>query len=164
MDLLTPEPGLVIWSGLTFLAVLALLTKFAWRPLLDMLHSREQEIADSLKVAEEARAGFAQMEQERAQLAATNREDREKILREAREKVEALLDEARKKAQAETDKMLADARAQIEQEKTAALDDLRRQVASLSVDIAGRLIGDSLEQGDKQQQLVAKYLKESNFN
>lgn len=162
--ILTPEPGLVIWSGLTFLVVLALLTKFAWKPLLGMLKEREDEITSSLEKAKEARQEYERVEAQKAQMLAETRTERDAILKEAREKVEAMLDDARKRAQSEGDKLIEQARAQIEREKADAIDALKRQVATLSVEIAGKLIESDLKADDRQEQLIEKYLQESNFN
>lgn len=162
--ILTPEPGLVIWSGLTFLVVLALLTKFAWKPLLGMLKEREDEITSSLEKAKEARQEYERVEAQKAQMLAETRTEHDAILKEAREKVEAMLDDARKRAQSEGDKLIEQARAQIEREKADAIDALKRQVATLSVEIAGKLIESDLKADDRQEQLIEKYLQESNFN
>ncbi len=162
--LLTPEPGLVIWSGLTFLVVLALLTKFAWKPLLSMLKEREDEITSSLEKAKEARQEYERIEAQKAQMLAESRAERDAILKEARAKVDAMLDEAKRRSQEEGDKLIQQTRAQIEREKAAAIDDLKRQVATLSVQIAGKIIEDDLKADNRQEQLIEKYLQESNFN
>ncbi len=163
-NLLTPEPGLVIWSGLTFLAVLALLAKFAWKPILGMVKEREENIASSLEKAKLAQQEYARVEAEKAKLKDEARAEREAILKEAREKAEAIMDNARKRSQEEVDKLLTEARAQIEKEKAGAIDELKNQVAKLSVDIAGLLIAENLKTDDKQEKLIEKYLSESNFN
>lgn len=162
--LLSPEPGLVIWSGLTFLVVLALLTKFAWKPLLGMLKEREDEISSSLEKAKEARQEYERIEAQKTKMLTESRAERDAILKEAREKVQAMLDEAKRRAQEEGDKLIEQARAQIEREKAGVIDDLRRQVAALSVEIAGKLIESDLRADDRQEQLIEKYLQESNFN
>lgn len=162
--LLTPEPGLVIWSGLTFLVVLALLTKFAWKPLLSMLKEREDEITSSLEKAKEACQEYERIEAQKAQMLAESRAERDAILKEARAKVDAMLDEAKRRSQEEGDKLIQQTRAQIEREKAAAIDDLKRQVATLSVQIAGKIIEDDLKADNRQEQLIEKYLQESNFN
>lgn len=162
--LLSPEPGLVIWSGLTFLVVLALLTRFAWKPLLGMLKEREDEISGSLEKAKEARQEYERIEAQKAKMLTESRAERDALLKEAREKVQAMLDDAKRRAQEEGDKLIEQARAQIEREKAGAIDDLRRQVATLSVEIAGKLIESDLQADDRQEQLIEKYLQESNFN
>ena len=162
--LLNPEPGLVIWSGLTFLVVLALLTKFAWKPILGMLKEREDEITSSLAKAKEAQQEYARIEAQKAQIEAETRAERDAILKEAREKVQHMLDEARKLSQEEGEKLIEQARAKIEREKAGAIDELKKQVAALSVQIAGKLIESNLQDNDRQEQLIEKYLQESNFN
>ena len=162
--LLNPEPGLVIWSGLTFLVVLALLTKFAWKPILGMLKAREDEISSSIAKAKEAQQEFARIEAQKAKMEAESRAERDAMLKEAKEKVQQMLDEAHKRSQEEGEKLIEQARTQIEREKAGAIDDLKRQVAALSVQIAGKLIESNLQDGDRQEQLIEKYLQESNFN
>lgn len=162
--LLSPEPGLVIWSGLTFLVVLALLTKFAWKPLLSMLKEREDEITSSLQKAKEARQEFERIEAQKTQMLAESRAERDAIIKEARAKVDAMIEEAKARSQQEADKLIEQARAQIEREKAGAIDDLKRQVATLSVQIAGKLIESNLAADNSQEQLIEKYLQESNFN
>lgn len=162
--LLSPEPGLIIWSGLTFLVVLALLTKFAWKPLLSMLKEREDEITSSLQKAKEARQEFERIEAQKSQMLAESRAERDAIIKEARAKVDAMIEEAKARSQQEADKLIEQARAQIEREKAGAIDDLKRQVATLSVQIAGKLIESNLAADNSQEQLIEKYLQESNFN
>lgn len=162
--LLNPEPGLVIWSGLTFLVVLALLTKFAWKPILGMLKAREDEISSSIANAKEAQQEFARIEAQKAKMEAESRAERDAMLKEAKEKVQQMLDEAHKRSQEEGDRLIEQARTQIEREKAGAIDDLKRQVAALSVQIAGKLIESNLQDGNRQEQLIEKYLQESNFN
>ncbi len=162
--LLTPEPGLVIWSGLTFLVVLALLTKFAWKPLLSMLKEREDEITTSLEKAKEARQEYERIEAQKATMLAESRAERDAILKEAHDKVEAMLEDARQRSQQESAKLIEQTRAQIEREKAAAIDDMKRQVATLSVQIAGKIIEEDLKTADRHEQLIEKYLQESNFN
>lgn len=162
--LLNPEPGLVIWSGLTFLVVLALLTKFAWKPILGMLKAREDEISSSIAKAKEAQQEFARIEAQKAKMEAESRAERDAMLKEAKEKVQQMLDEAHKRSQEEGDRLIEQARTQIEREKAGAIDDLKRQVAALSVQIAGKLIESNLQDGNRQEQLIEKYLQESNFN
>ncbi|MBQ2321629.1 MAG: F0F1 ATP synthase subunit B [Bacteroidales bacterium] len=162
--LLTPEPGLVIWSGLTFLVVLALLTKFAWKPLLGMLKEREDEISSSLQKAKEAKQEYQRLEAQKNQILAESRAERDAIIKEARAKVDAMIEDAKARSQQEADKLIEQARAQIEREKAGAIDDLKRQVATLSVQIAGKLIETNLNTDNGQEALIEKYLQESNFN
>ena len=162
--LLIPEPGLVIWSGLTFLVVLALLTKFAWKPILGMLKEREDEISSSLSKAKEAQQEYERIEAEKAKMLSESNAERDTILKKANEKAQQILADAVTKAQENVDKLNEQAKLQIEREKVAAIDDIKRQVAALSVQIAGKLIENNLQDGDRQELLIEKYLQESNFN
>ena len=129
-----------------------------------MLKEREDEITSSLAKAKEAQQEYARIEAQKAQIEAETRAERDTILKEAREKVQHMLDEARKLSQEEGDKLIEQARAQIEREKAGAIDELKKQVAALSVQIAGKLIESNLQDNDRQEQLIEKYLQESNFN
>lgn len=164
MDLLTPEPGLVIWSGLTFIILLILLRKFAWHPILDAIKARECKIEQALVAAQRANEEFKKVEEEKAKMAAEARQERDALLKEARSMKDQIIDEAKKAAQTEGEKIVAAARSQIEKEKADAIAELKQQVAKLSVEIAGRILAEDLQVGDKQEKLIEKYLKESNFN
>ena len=129
-----------------------------------MLKEREDEITSSLEKAKEARQEYERIEAQKAQMLAESRAERDAILKEARAKVDAMLDEAKRRSQEEGDKLIQQTRAQIEREKAAAIDDLKRQVATLSVQIAGKIIEDDLKADNRQEQLIEKYLQESNFN
>ncbi|MBP5366153.1 MAG: F0F1 ATP synthase subunit B [Bacteroidales bacterium] len=162
--LLSPEPGLVIWSGLTFLILFLLLRKFAWRPILGAIKEREDKIESALASAEEAKAEYRKVQEAKAQMAAEARQERDSLLKEARLTKEAIIEEARKTAKEEADKILADAKAQINKEKADAIVDLKQQVAKLSVDIAGKILSQTLQTDSQQEKLIEKYLNESNFN
>lgn len=162
--LLSPEPGLVIWSGLTFIILFILLRKFAWRPILGAIKERENQIEAALSSAQEAKEEYKKVQEAKSQMAAEARQERDLLLKEARETKEAIIEEARKVAQTEANKILADAKAQIEKEKTDAVIELKQQVAKLSVEIAGKILSETLQTESQQEKLIEKYLNESNFN
>ncbi len=164
MDLLSPEPGLVIWSGLTFLILFALLRKFAWHPILDAIKERETKIEQALLSAQKANEEYKKMEEQKAKLAAEARQERDLVLKEARELKDSIIEEAKKVAQTEAAKIMDGARIQIEKEKANAINELKQQVAKLSVDIAGKILLENLQTNGQQEKLIEKYLKESNFN
>ncbi len=164
MDLLSPEPGLVIWSGLTFLILFALLRKFAWHPILDAIKERETKIEQALLSAQKANEEYKKMEEQKAKLAAEARQERDLVLKEARELKDSIIEEAKKAAQTEAAKIMDGARIQIEKEKANAINELKQQVAKLSVDIAGKILLENLQTNGQQEKLIEKYLKESNFN
>ncbi|MCF0189946.1 MAG: F0F1 ATP synthase subunit B [Marinilabiliaceae bacterium] len=164
MDLLSPEPGLVIWTGLTFLILLYLLGKFAWRPLLSAIKEREDSIKNAIESANKANEELKQLEATRARIQAETRQERDAVLREAQSLKNSIVEEARAAAKQEAEKIVVEARAQIEKEKADAMLEMRQQVAKLSVQIAGKILVENLASDDKQNELVEKYLNESNFN
>ncbi len=164
MDLLSPEPGLVIWSGLTFLILLAILRKYAWKPILDSIKARENKIEQALESAKKANEEYKKVEEAKTKMAAEARQERDALLKEARAMKDSIVEEAKKAAQTEADKIMADARLQIEKEKSNAIVELKQQVAKLSVEIAGKILSEDLQTTGKHEKLIEKYLNESNFN
>ena len=145
--------GLFFWQTLLFVALILLLKKFAWKPILDAVNEREQGIKDALDSAEQAK-------QEMANLQADN----EKLLKEARDIKNKMIIDAKEEAKGEADKMVAQAQAAIESEKKAAIADLKNQVASLSLEIAEKVVRENLSSDDKQQKLVKNLLDDSSLN
>lgn len=164
MDLLSPEPGLVIWSGVTFLVLVFVLGKFAWNPILGVVKEREDKIASALKAAEAAEQEYKKIEEAKNKMEAESRIEREKILKEARAMKDSIIEEARQQAIIAAEKVSADARAQIAKETADAKAELKQQVAKLSVEIASRILAEDLQTDGKQEKLIEKYLNESNFN
>ena len=124
MDLLSPEPGLVIWTGLTFIVLLLVLGKFAWNPMLGAIKEREDKIERALKAAEDAAQEYKKIEEAKSKMEAESRLEREQILKEARAMKDSIVEEARQSAQTEADKVIANARAQIEKEKADAIGEM----------------------------------------
>lgn len=164
MGLILPETGLVIWMSITFLIVLFILKKFAWKPILKGIHDRESSIENALKAAENAKAEVANLKAENERILADARAERDNMIREARELRESMISEAKNKAKAEGDKMLASARESIQNEKMAAITDLKNQVAQLSIDIAEKIIARELSSENKQKELIGDLLKEVKLN
>ena len=151
MDLLIPSTGLLFWMSLTFLVVLFILWKFGFPVITGMVAERKAFIDDSLRKAHEANEKLANIQKEG-----------ESILQEAREKQAQILKEAA--ARVEGARLLDDARAAIEQEKKAAIADIRKQVATLSVEIAEKVLRQNL-QGDKaQMDLINRMLDDVSAN
>lgn len=164
MELVKPEFGLVFWMVLSFLIILFLLTKFAWKPILKALHDREGSIADALDAAKKAKEEIAGLKSDNEKLLAEARNERDKMLKEARDAKDSIIGEARIKAQTESERLLKIARESIENEKMAAITELKNQVASLSVEIAEKLMKQQLANDDKQKALVSDLLKEARLN
>ncbi len=164
MNLLSPEPGLVIWSTFAFLVLFFLLRKFAWNPILEAIKSREEKVAQSLEAAQKATEELKNMEALRAKMATEARQEKDLLLKEARAMKDKIVDEARQSAQVEAERIMANAKAQIEKDKADAVAELKQQVAKLSVEIAGRILAENLQTTNKQEELIERYLKESSFN
>jgi F-type H+-transporting ATPase subunit b len=148
---------------LSFLAVLFILGKFAWKPIMKALDDREQTIADALNEAERAREEIASMNAQNEELMREAREEREVLLREAREIRDKEIADAKAKAKAEGDAMLTRARDDIRNEKMAAIGELKSYVADLSVEMAERVLRTELGDAPAQKALVQQMLKEADL-
>jgi|ADurb_Cas_02_Slu_FD_contig_21_302167_length_893_multi_4_in_0_out_0_2 F-type H+-transporting ATPase subunit b len=164
MNLLSPEPGLLLWTGFTFLLLLFILTRYAWKPILSAIRSRDERIGQALNAAQKATEELRNIEQTKARIVNEAKVERDKLLNEARELKDSILAEARQIARTETERMIEMARQQINKEKTEAVYELKKQVARLSVSIAEKVLTDELSNQQKQQQIIEKYLNESHFN
>lgn len=164
MGLITPGLGLIFWTTLAFLVVLFLLKKMAWKPILEAIKKREQTIDEALKAAEKARMDMAALKNSNEQLLKQAREERDGILKEARDHKEAIISDAKSKAQAEVNRMLENARETIKNEKLAAIAELKNQVATLSIDIAEKILKTELSAENKQNTVVNNLVNEINLN
>ncbi|MFZ6050657.1 F0F1 ATP synthase subunit B [Halocola ammonii] len=156
--------GTVIWSTIAFLVVLLILAKTAWKPILKMLRDREDSIENALQEAEKARQEMSNLRSDNEKLLQEAREERDNILKEAREVKENIISEAKKKAGEEGDRLMANAKDEIENQKRAALQELKSQVASLSIEIAEKVIREHLSDETRQKELVNNYLEEAKLN
>ena len=136
MDLLIPSTGLLFWMSLTFLVVLFILWKWGFPVIVNMVTERKAFIDDSLRNAREANEKLANIQKEGESILQEAREKQAQILKEAADTRDAIVEKAQEKARAEGARLLEDARVAIEQEKKAAIADIRKQVATLSVEIA----------------------------
>ncbi|MGL4598761.1 MAG: F0F1 ATP synthase subunit B [Bacteroidia bacterium] len=164
MDLITPGIGLVFWMTLVFLIVLFILKKFAWKPILNMIKEREESIDSALKSAEKAKAEMAALKSDNERIVAEARQERDRLLKEARDMKDSIVAEAKTKAKEETDKMLSIARESIQNEKMAAITDLKNQVATLSIDIAEKILKRELSAENKQKELIGDLMKDVKMN
>ena len=153
--------GLIFWMTVSFLTVLFILRKFAWKPILSTLSERERTIEDALNEAKKAREEIAAMNSRNAELDRAAREERELLLKEARDIREKEITEAKEKAKVEVASMLERARAEIHNEKSAAVADIKMLVGELSVEIAEKLLREKLNDDAAQRALVDRMLKEA---
>jgi len=163
MKLVTPDIGLLFWMLVSFSIVLFLLKKYAWKPILNSLKERESSIAEALNSAKRAKEEMAALKSENEKLLMQARIERDVILKEARDAKDSIIVEARSRATTEADRLLQIAREGIQNEKTAAIAELKNQVANLSVEIAEKILKAELASADKQRKLVSDFLKEAEF-
>jgi F-type H+-transporting ATPase subunit b len=159
-----PETGLLIWMMITFLIVLILLRKFAWKPILKMIKDREDSIDSALKSAENAKLEMQSLKSDNEKILAQARNERDTMMKEARDMKDAIVGEAKGKAKEEADKILSAAREAIQNEKMAAITELKNQVALLSVDIAEKILKRELSDENKQKDLIGDLLKDTKLN
>ncbi len=164
MELVKPDFGLVFWMTVSFLIVVFIMRKFAWGPILSSLKERETSIEEALNSAKKAKEEVANMKAENERILQEARNERDNLLKEARETKDAIINEARTRAQTEGDRMINIARETIQNEKMAAITELKNQVATLSIEIAEKVIRQQLSSDEKQKALVQEMLKDVKMN
>lgn len=156
MELLLPSIGLIFWTLVAFLIVFLILKKFAWKPILTSLKERETSIADAIATADKVKAEMAQLKSENEALMAKAREERAVLIKDAKTTADKMLSDAKEKAKSEYDRILADAQYAIEQQKMAALTDVKNQVGSLVIEVAEKVLRRELSNKAEQE----KYIRE----
>jgi F-type H+-transporting ATPase subunit b len=152
--------GLFFWQTLLFVALLLLLKKFAWKPILDAVNERETSIKDSLSAAEKARDDMEAVQADNKRILKEARAERDALLAEAKTASVQIVNQAKEDAKSAADKITAQAQETIQNEKIAAINELKGQVASLSIDIAEKVIQTELKDKATQEQLVSQLVKE----
>ena len=156
--ILTPDFGLFFWMLIAFLVVFCLLAKFGFPVITGMVEERKNFIDESLRKAHEAQERLANIEKEGESILQEAREKQTQILKEAAETRDAIVEQAQTKARSEGARLLEDARVAIEQEKKAAIADIRQQVATLSVEIASKVLKQNLKDDKSQMDLIDRML------
>lgn len=157
--LLDPDPGLIIWTVLTFLALLLLLSRTAWKPIIDGLDRRENAIRNSLEEAEKARAEALELIEEQKAALDKARDEAQDIIERGKAQAGSMRDEIVAVARTEAEQTLDAARREIDVQIGQARDDLRREVVDLSVEVASKVIGRSLSDEDHKR-LAGDFLRE----
>ena len=157
--LVQPDPGLFIWTIATFLVLVALLARFAWRPLLGALESRAQGIRQSLDDAQQARAELVRLQAESADIIRKARIDADAVISKGRSDAERLREDMKQKAKADADAAVRHAEREIQLETLRALQQIRHEAADLSVLIASKLIGRNLTKEDNER-LIEEALRQ----
>ena len=158
MSLITPDFGLFFWMTVVFLVVLFILWKYGFPVIVKMVDERKAFIDESLKKAHEANERLANIQKEGESILQEAREKQAQILKEAAETRDAIVEKAQEKARAEGARLLDDAKATIDQEKKAAIADIRKQVATLSVEIAEKVLRQNLKGDQAQMDLIDRML------
>ena len=156
--------GLFFWQAVLFIALILLLKKFAWKPILDSVNDREVGIKDALDSAEKAKLEMQNLKADNEKLLKEARAEREAMLKEARDIKNKMIEDAKGEAQAEASKLISQAQSTIESEKKAAIAELKSQVATLSIEIAEKVVREELSNKQKQVKLVESMLGEAKLN
>lgn len=164
MELLLPHVGLMAWTLIAFLIVFYILRKFAWKPILKGLGEREENIAASIAQAEKVRLEMAQLKNENQLLLQQAREERAALLKEAKETRDKMIIAAKEDAKLQAAKIFAEANASIQQQKMAAITDLKNQVGRLVVEVSEKVLGRELADRPQQEAYISKLSEESVLN
>ncbi len=164
MDILIPDTGLFIFQSIAFLLLIFLLGKFAWKPILNGLKEREDTIEGALLAAEQARSEMEALSADNVKLMAEARSERDAMLKEAMAAANTIKEEAKEETGKIASKMIEDAKAVIENEKKAALSEVKLLVSSLSLEITEKVLRRELSDKKAQESLVDEYVKDLNLN
>jgi len=160
MSLLTPNPGLIFWMVIIFLVLVFILAKYAWGPIIKGLDEREQEIQGALDLAKKTKEEMAQLKSDNERLIVEANAARDRILKEAKEAADRLIESAKEKATAEGNRMIENAREVIKNEQAAAVSQMKKEIATLSIEIAEQVLRRELSDKTAQENLVADLLKD----
>lgn len=160
MELLLPKLGLIVWTLLAFLIVFFILKKFAWKPILKSLKDRETNISNSILSAEKVRQEMSELKSENEALLVKAREERGIMLREAKETKDKIISDAKEQAKAEMNKIIADAQSTINQQKMAAVTDLKNQVGLMVIEVSEKILRRELS-NKAEQEVYIKQLSET---
>jgi F-type H+-transporting ATPase subunit b len=162
--LVLPDIGLVFWSTIAFLILLIVLGKFAWKPIMKAIGEREQGITDSIASAEKIKLEMAQLKNENESLLAKAREERAIMIKEAKETKDKMINEAKEQAKEAAAKIIADAQASINQQKMAAITDLKNQVGKLVIEVSEKVLRKELSNKQDQENYIKQLAQEAKLN
>ena len=156
--------GLFFWQTLLFVVLVIFLKKYAWKPILSAVEDREEGIKNALASAEKAKAEMESLNADNERVLLEAKQERDKLLKEARETKDSIIKEAKEKANAEADRLMSSAKEQIANEKMKAITELKNTVASLSIDIAEKVLKSELKDKSSQEKFIETTLKETELN
>ncbi|MEO6670587.1 MAG: F0F1 ATP synthase subunit B [Ferruginibacter sp.] len=164
MDLLLPHLGLIVWTILAFLIVLFILKKYAWKPILKGLNDRETNIANSIATAEKVRFEMSQLKSENEALLVAAREERGLMLKEAKEIKDRMINDAKEEAKVQAAKIITDANASIQNQKMAALTDIKNQVGKMVIEVSEKVLRKELSNKSEQENYIKQLAEEIKLN
>lgn len=164
MDLLLPHLGLIVWTIIAFLLVLFILKKFAWTPILKGLNDREANIAGSIATAEKVKQEMANLKSENEALLVQAREERGIMLKEAKEIKDRMINDAKEEARVQAAKIITDAQASINNQKMAAIVDIKNQVGKLVIEVSEKILRRELENKEEQESYIKQLAEEVKLN
>lgn len=164
MELLLPSMGLLFWTLIAFFIVFFILRKYAWKPILSSLNERERTIAGSLATAEKVKAEMIQLKSENEALLAKAREERALMIKQAKDTSDKMISDAKDKAKGEYDRILRDAQSAIEQQKMAALTDVKNQVGKLVIEVAEKVLRRELSNKGEQENYIRQLADDVKLN
>ena len=164
MEIVSPGIGLILWMTVSFAALMFILRRYAWKPILKSLHDREETIDEALNQANMAREEMKNLKSDNEKLLKEAQEERSVILRDARKVKDSIIEEAKTKANEEANNIVENAKERIENEKMAAMTDLKNQIASLSIDMAEKILERELAAESKQEDYMKKLIENTKFN
>ena len=164
MDLLLPHLGLIVWTVLAFLVVLFILKKYAWTSILKGLNDREANIADSIATADKVRAEMASLKSENEALLVAAREERAAMLKEAKEIKDRMINDAKDDAKTQATKIITDAQASIQNQKMAALTDIKNEVGKMVIEISEKILRKELADKGEQENYIKQLADDIKLN
>ena len=162
-SLLDVNPGLIVWTLVTFILLLVILKKVAWKPILTALDNREKGIEESLNRAEKAKEEAQKILDENKASLSKAEEESKKIIDQSRSYADEVKEQMLKQSKEQAQKLIDDAAAEIERKKQSAFEELRNQIAEISVSAAEKIMKENID-SEKNKQLVNRYLKEISKN
>lgn len=156
--------GLFFWQTVLFIVLIFLLRKFAWKPILNAVNQREENIQEALDMAEKTKAEMKKLQAQNENILKEARIERDEMIKEAKVTSTAMVNEAKNKAKEEAEKIMSAAQQQIVAEKNAALAELKTQVAIIAIEIAEKVIREELSNDEKQKNVASKLAEEISLN
>ena len=156
--------GLFFWQTVLFIGLLLLLRKYAWNPILNAVNEREEKISDSLELAEKTKEEMKMLHASNENLLKEARAERDSMIKDAKEVATKMIDDAKGDAKVEVNKLMVSAREMINAEKSAAVSELKTQVAGFAIEIAEKVVRGELSSDANQKALADKLVEDINLN